>query len=237
MGDADANSQLKQFFQECLVKFKSDITILEKEVVDIGNDVAYFGEQNTTDIADFFKQWEKFEHSFSAAIKYNKAQAKKEAALKAKEESKKKKEDEEKVLSKAVNTMRKSQANLKQLTKDGNDVKIDGFLAGKSRASASRRTKEREDKKQPKEVNSLVDDILSNNPAFTRPRRNAKDTEDKGTVKQLSKALRNSRTFARIRETTRQAGTDNLTMRDSETTQSTKQALQRQISSKLSRYK
>jgi len=171
--------------------------------------------------------------SFASAVKYNKAQAKKEAALKAKEEAKKKKEEEEKMVSKVITTIRKSQANLKAM--NTGMVITDDFLSGKTRTARTTRPErtERDRRERPKkEVTSLVDDILSNNPAFSnRPRRNMRDQD--GQVKQLSKALRNSRTFTKLRENRDAQAADKGQTK--EVSQTTKQALQRQLSTKLPR--
>jgi len=180
----------------------------------------------------FFVQWQKFANAFKASVKYNRAQIKKEQALKSKEDQKKKKEEEDKVMNKVVTTLRKSQANLKQ-NLDTN-TPIDGFFANRERRNTrgqreDRRTKEKD---KDKAIDSLVDDILSNDPAAARPRRGGRD--ETGVVKQLSKGLRDSRTFSKIREN---RGKDEVQEDDKEKAHHTKVALQRQISSKLTRYK
>jgi len=232
MGDHPETAKLKAFFNEHVERVTKEIEGLDLEQQRIVEEVSYFGEQSS-DIPGFFKIWIEFANAFRSAVKFNKAQAKKEAALKAKEDAKRAKEEEDKVMSKVVTTLRKSQANLQQMYK-GDDVKIEGFFSKKGRDSKDSRRDSRRESRKPDDqaVDSLVDDILSNNPAFTsnRPRRSMRD--DNGVVKQLAKGLRDSRTFSKIRE----KRTDDKPEKETRDRSSTKQALQRQISTKLPRY-
>ena len=61
------------------------------------------------DINAFFVNFESFAHQFAAAVKFNKAQAKKLAAKLKKEEEAKRKEGENEVMTKLVGTIRKTE--------------------------------------------------------------------------------------------------------------------------------
>lgn len=218
IGESEAMNKLRSFFQQTSEMVAKDLARVDEQDKSISADVIFFGETNSQDIPGFFSQWDRVAQGFKAAVKYNKAQAKKEAAQKVKEETKKKKEEEEQVMSKVVNTLRKSQANLKQMK---GDDKIDGMFSGKGRRERKSAASD--------DVNSLVDDILSNNSSSSssRPRRNMR--EDKGVVKQLNKGMRDSRSFSKIRES---RGSE---QEDKQEKEKSKAALQRQISTKLTR--
>jgi len=243
-------ANLKKFFVNTSDSVTTELAQNESADKLIADDVEFFGESNIQDVPGFFSAWDKFAQSFKAAVKFNHAMAKKEAALKAKEEAKKKKEDEEKVMAKVDTTLRKSRANLKSME----DTKVDGFFAnrgrrnepssssgsrdsgGKDSGSSGRRDRRGDEKKDVSSL-SLVDDILSNNPSGgTRARRNQRD--ENGVVKQVSKGLRDSKNFSKIRES-RASGAanekDQQKDNDKDKSEKTKAALSRQISSKLPR--
>jgi hypothetical protein len=216
-----ALANLKRFFMETAESVQRDLAKLDQEEKLMADELAFFGETNTGEIPQFFEQWDKLAVGLKSAVKYNHSLAKKEESLRQKEETKKKKEEEEKVMSKVVNTLRKSQANLKQMKEE----KIDGFFSSQSRSRRESSKKSGGDEA----VDSLVDDILSNNPAATnRNRRSMR--EEKGVVKQISKGLRDSRSFSKIRENRGSEKEEEPKDRDK-----SKAALQRQISSKLTR--
>eukprot|EP01100_Stratorugosa_tubuloviscum_P007291 TRINITY_DN304_c0_g3_i3.p1 TRINITY_DN304_c0_g3~~TRINITY_DN304_c0_g3_i3.p1 ORF type:complete len:1454 (+),score=867.69 TRINITY_DN304_c0_g3_i3:46-4407(+) len=219
--------------QEYISKSKDTINIAYEELLasqkKISDQLASWGEDPNGNLTEYFDNWTKFAAHFVAANKFLKALAKKEAATKEKEERAQKRKNEEQVVSKMVDTMRKSSSKLNKLSQD---TRIDGFLKGnRSRTSRTNRdsTSASTSTASADNIDSLVDDILANKPAVGRTR----EKKDDGEPKKLSNALRNSQNFAKIRQARENTKTEKTaTVVDD----STKKDLQRQMSGRLSRY-
>lgn len=140
---------------------------------------------------------------FQIAVKFNIAQAKKEAATKAKEEQTKQLKKEEKTLTKLADTLRGSRANVAAIAKsvaagdeEALNIPDDHFMQGPK--GRDRRAKRATQSKKT-QVNDVVDDILNNSEAFKTAQPRTDMRADNGVIKQVVKGLRSSHTFSRLR--------------------------------------
>merc|ERR1711988_1095562 len=130
-------------------------------------------------------------------------------------------------------TVRMSQANLRALANPatGHAMKIDGFFSGPRGAARQRR---RAPSCSSRNVDNLVEDILNSNPSVaSRPRRGMRD--DKGMVKQTGREVRSSAIYDKIRASRQR--TSKMQPSGSGTTEEARLALQRQVSTKLPRFR
>mmetsp|Transcript_6156 Transcript_6156/g.24826 ORF Transcript_6156/g.24826 Transcript_6156/m.24826 type:complete len:619 (-) Transcript_6156:59-1915(-) len=191
--DQPEDEKMKAFFEkvhgectELLESYQAKLTAYEETV-------QFYGEQNTNDIPAFFAAWAQFATSFRSAIKFNIAKAKKEAKLEEQAKLEKKKKKEASTIKKFTNTLRISRKNLKQELKKAET----GDLAASPKSDA--RSKSRARHSQKKKVHNLVDDILSSNPTIMASGPTATVRDDTGVIKQISKGLKSSDTFSRLR--------------------------------------
>ena len=196
-GDDDA--KMRNFFDKTLSVCQEITESYDKQLLEFQSCIAYFGETSITDYVGFFQIWNTFANSFRAAIKFNIALAKKDALKKMREEKQKEKETEEKMLKKFADTLRVSRRNVENIQKaineeggkEGDETRVDDSLFGGRRSKPRRAPK--------KVVNTVVDDLIENNPTFALQGPTPDVRDDQGVVKQISKGLKNKDTFSRLR--------------------------------------
>lgn len=191
--DQPEDEKMKAFFEKVHASCNELLKGYEEKLAGYQEIVLFYGEQNTNDIPAFFQAWAQFTLSFRTAIKFNIAKAKKEAKLEEQAKLEKKKQKEQNTVKKFTNTLRISRKNLKQ------ELKKAGQEEGSASPKSEARTKSRARHGQKKKVHNLVDDILSSNPTIMASGPTATVRDDTGVIKQISKGLKSSDTFSRLR--------------------------------------
>lgn len=184
----DDETSMREFFEKTLNVCKEVLSSHETKVQKYQEDIAFFGETNTNDIPGFFNQWEKFLLSFRAAVKFNLALKKKRQGEEEKHRKEQEKQQEEQSVKKFAETLRATRAG-----------QVPGETESTEKKPLTKREQRKRVVKEKKKVNNIVDDIISDNADFMEQGPSTDVRGDNGVIEQVSKGLKASDTFTRLR--------------------------------------